>query len=174
MGPRTKSIKTRKKLSIFSKELTFVVVKTTFVFEKGEKEEEILQKKKKMKSTTKSEAQAFFLPHSFLHLKSIQPTDLEGNGKKTCTLTPSSSHLNICSLNSTTVLFQQPTFFSSKPHPSLEHGRFGLENFDQNEKEGYQYALYPTKKKICQRPLSRSKKAIYLFLRPKSPLLIHI
>ena len=58
MGLRTKSIKTRKKLSIFSKELTFVVVKTTFVFEKEEKEEEVLQKK--MKSTTKSEAQAFF------------------------------------------------------------------------------------------------------------------
>ena len=46
MGLRSQSIKTRKKLSIFSKELTFVVVKTTFVFEKEEKEEEVLQKKK--------------------------------------------------------------------------------------------------------------------------------
>ena len=45
MGLRTQSIKTGKKLSIFSKELTFVVVKTTFVFEKEEKEEEVLQKK---------------------------------------------------------------------------------------------------------------------------------
>ena len=51
MGLRTQSIKTRKKLSIFSKELMFVVVETTFVFEKEEKEEEVLQKK--MKSTTK-------------------------------------------------------------------------------------------------------------------------
>ena len=57
MGLRT-SIKTGKKLSIFSKELMFVVAETTFVFEKEEKEEEVLQKK--MKSATKSEAQAFF------------------------------------------------------------------------------------------------------------------
>ena len=64
MGLKTKSIKTRKKLSIFSKELTFVVVKTTFVIEKEKKEEKVLQKK--IKSTTKSEAQAFFLPHIFL------------------------------------------------------------------------------------------------------------
>ena len=45
MGLRTQSIKTGKKLSIFSKELMFVVAKTTFVFEKEEKEEEVLQKK---------------------------------------------------------------------------------------------------------------------------------
>ena len=48
MGLSTKSIKTGGKLSIFSKELTFVVVKTTFVFEKEEKEEEVLQKKKSL------------------------------------------------------------------------------------------------------------------------------
>ena len=53
MGLRTQSIKTGKKLSIFSKELMFVVAETTFVFEKEEKEEEVLQKKT-MKSTTKS------------------------------------------------------------------------------------------------------------------------
>ena len=46
MGLRTQSIKTGKKLSIFSKELMFVVAETTFVFEKEEKEEEVLQKKK--------------------------------------------------------------------------------------------------------------------------------
>ena len=61
MGLRTQSIKTGKKLSIFSKELMFVVAKTTFVFE--EKEEEVLQKK--MKSTTKSKAQAFFPARQF-------------------------------------------------------------------------------------------------------------
>ena len=46
MGLRTQSIKTGKKLSIFSKELMFVVAETTFVFEKEEKEDEVLQKKK--------------------------------------------------------------------------------------------------------------------------------
>ena len=45
MGLRTQSIKTGKNLSIFSKELMFVVAETTFVFEKEEKEEEVLQKK---------------------------------------------------------------------------------------------------------------------------------
>ena len=44
-GSGTSPLK-QEKLSIFSKELTFVVVKTTFVFEKEEKEEEVLQKKK--------------------------------------------------------------------------------------------------------------------------------
>ena len=44
MGLRSQSIKTRKKLSIFSKELTFVVVKTTFVFEKEEKEAEVQER----------------------------------------------------------------------------------------------------------------------------------
>ena len=68
MGLRSQSIKTRKKLSIFSKELMFVVVKTTFVFEKEEKEEEVLQEKK-MKSTTKSEAQAFFPATQFSTFK---------------------------------------------------------------------------------------------------------
>ena len=67
MGLRSQSIKTRKKLSIFSKELRFVVAKTTFVFEKEEKEEEVLQKK--MKSTTKSEAQAFFPATQFSTFK---------------------------------------------------------------------------------------------------------
>ena len=43
------------------------MVETTFVFEKEEKEEEVLQKK--MKSTTKSEAQAFFLATQFSTLK---------------------------------------------------------------------------------------------------------
>ena len=81
MGLRSQSIKTGKKLSIFSKELTFVVVKTTFVFEKQEKEEEVLQKKK-WKAQQNQKHRLFFLPHSFLHLKPIQPTDLEGIGKK--------------------------------------------------------------------------------------------
>ena len=67
MGLRTQSIKTGKKLSIFSKELMFVVVETTFVFEKEEKEEEVLQKK--MKSATKSEAQAFFPATQFSAFK---------------------------------------------------------------------------------------------------------
>ena len=60
MGLRTKSIKTRKKLSIFSKELTFVVVKTTFVFEKEEKEEEVLQKKNEKHNKIRSSG--FFFP----------------------------------------------------------------------------------------------------------------
>ena len=81
MGLRAQSIKTRKKLSIFSIELTFVVVKTTFVFEKEEKEEDVLQKKNEKRNKIRSSG-FFFLPHSFLHLKPIQPTDLEGNGKK--------------------------------------------------------------------------------------------
>ena len=68
MGLRTQSIKTGKKLSIFSKELMFVVAETTFVFEKEEKEEEVLQKKK-MKSATKSEAQAFFPATQFSTFK---------------------------------------------------------------------------------------------------------
>ena len=81
MGLRTQSIKTGKKLSIFSKELMFVVAKTTFVFEKEEKEEEVLQKKNEKHNKIRSSG-FFFLPHSFLHLKPIQPTDLKGNGKK--------------------------------------------------------------------------------------------
>ena len=81
MGLRTQSIKTGKKLSIFSKELMFVVAETTFVFEKEEKEEEVLQKKK-WKAQQNQKLRLFFLPHIFLHLKPIQPTDLEGNGTK--------------------------------------------------------------------------------------------
>ena len=81
MGLRTQSIKTGKKLSIFSEALMFVVVKTTFVFEKEEKEEEVLQKKK-WKAQQNQKLRLFSLPHSFLYLKPIQPTDLEGNGKK--------------------------------------------------------------------------------------------
>ena len=81
MGLRTQSIKTGKKLSIFSKELMFVVAETTFVFEKEEKEEEVLQKKK-WKAQQNQKLRLFFLPHSFIHLKPIQPTDLKGNGKK--------------------------------------------------------------------------------------------
>ena len=79
----------------------FVVVETTFVFEKEEKEEEALQKKK-MKSTTKSEAQAFFLATQFSTFKT-NSTNWFGRKwqKKACTLTPSSSHLNICSLDCT-------------------------------------------------------------------------
>ena len=73
-----------------------------------------------------------------------------------------------------TVVCHQPVFFVSKPHPSLEHDRVGLENVDQNENEGYRYAFCLTKKKICQRPLSSPKKAIYLFFNPKYPLLIQI
>ena len=81
MGLRTQSIKTGKKLSIFSKELMFVVAETTFVFEKEEKEEEVLQKKK-WKAQQNQKHRLFFLPHSFQHLKPIQPPDLEGNDKK--------------------------------------------------------------------------------------------
>ena len=81
MGLRTQSIKTGKKLSIFSKELMFVVAETTFVFEKEEKEEEVLQKKNEKRNKIRSSG-FFFLPHSFIHLKPIQPTDLKGNGKK--------------------------------------------------------------------------------------------
>ena len=73
MGLRTQSIKTGKKLSIFSKELMFVVAETTFVFEKEEKEEEVLQKKNEKRNKIRSSG-FFFLPHSFLHLKPIQPT----------------------------------------------------------------------------------------------------
>ena len=73
-----------------------------------------------------------------------------------------------------TVVCHQPVFFVSKPHPTLKHGKLGLENFDQNQNEGHICPLCPSKKKICQRPLPRPKKAIYLFSHPKSPLLIHI
>ena len=72
------------------------------------------------------------------------------------------------------VVCHQPVFFVSKPHPSLEHGRVGLENVDQNENEGYICAFCHTEKKICQRPLLSPKKAIYLFFNPKSSLLIQI
>ena len=66
MGLRTKSIKTRKKLSIFSKELTFVVVKTTFVFEKEEKEEEVLQKKNEKHNKIRSTG--FFSCHTVFYI----------------------------------------------------------------------------------------------------------
>ena len=66
MGLRTKSIKTRKKLSIFSKELTFVVVKTTFVFEKEEKEEEVLQKKNEKHNKIRSSG--FFSCHTVFYI----------------------------------------------------------------------------------------------------------
>ena len=68
----------------------------------------------------------------------------------------------------TTVVCHQPVFFVSKPHPTLKHGYLGLENFDQNQNEGHICPLCPSKKKICQRPLPRPKKAIYLFSHPKA------
>ena len=81
MGLRIQSIKTGEKTFNFWKELMFVVVKTTFVFEKEVKEEEVLQKKK-WKAQQNQKLRLFFLPHSFIYLKPIQPTDLKGNGKK--------------------------------------------------------------------------------------------
>ena len=73
-----------------------------------------------------------------------------------------------------TVVCHQPVSFVSKPHPSLEHGRVGLENVDQNESKGYKYEFCLSKKKNCQRPLSSPNKARYLLFNPKYPLLIQI
>ena len=66
MGLRTQSIKTGKKLSIFSKELMFVVAKTTFVFEKEEKEEEVLQKKNEKHNKIRSTV--FFSCHTVFYI----------------------------------------------------------------------------------------------------------
>ena len=66
MGLRTQSIKTRKKLSIFLKELMFVVVEKTFVFEKEEKEEEVLQKKNEKHNKIRSSA--FFSCHTVFYI----------------------------------------------------------------------------------------------------------
>ena len=66
MGLRTQSIKTGKKLSIFSKELMFVVGETTFVFEKEEKEEEVLQKKNEKRNKIRSSG--FFSCHTVLYI----------------------------------------------------------------------------------------------------------
>ena len=66
MGLRTQSIKTGKKLSIFSKELMFVVAKTTFVFEKEEKEEEVLQKKNEKHNKIRSSG--FFSCHTVFYI----------------------------------------------------------------------------------------------------------
>ena len=66
MGLRTQSIKTGKKLSIFSKELMFVVAETTFVFEKEEKEEEVLQKKNEKHN--KIGSSSFFSCHTVFYI----------------------------------------------------------------------------------------------------------
>ena len=66
MGLRTQSIKTGKKLSIFSKELMFVVAETTFVFEKEEKEEDVLQEKNEKHNKIRSSG--FFSCHTVLYI----------------------------------------------------------------------------------------------------------
>ena len=66
-GSGLSPFKTGKKLSIFSKELMFVVVKTTFVFEKEEKEEEVLQKKNEKHNKIRSSG--FFSCHTVLYIQ---------------------------------------------------------------------------------------------------------
>ena len=65
-GSGPNPLKQGKKLSIFSKELTFVVVKTTFVFEKEEKEEEVLQKKNEKHNKIRSSG--FFPCHTVFYI----------------------------------------------------------------------------------------------------------
>ena len=67
IGLRTQSIKTGIKLSLLERVESLLWVKTTFVFEKEEKEAKVWRKK--MKSTTKSKAQAFFPAAQFSTFK---------------------------------------------------------------------------------------------------------